>query len=412
MFWEIFSELCRQKNVKPSAVSKAIGLSDVIPTKWKQGALPKAEILIKLSEYFNCTVDYLLTGKSSNIGSDYVTTIDPKYTEHYVAFLDILGFSNYVKKDNVSFCDVNKIYEIFNEIKIKNSKVSQGPAFTTNQMSKLKFNSISDTIVISIPKSEERALEILVFAVSTMIFNILLECKLLLRGAISEGDFFSDNNTNCLFGPALIDAAILEKNLAVYPRIVILPQVVANYEKDLSDDNKGKIAELIKLEQIENDSLYIVNYVKYILERLALDDAITKRRKLDEFVDLAEKELYCIDNISIRKKWLYFRDYLNSEIDASQKSKYYHYQCPKINVENIFDNHLQENIVQTASVKHPKHDEDIVTSRKKSSPSELSEEEQECLSVFRELTRDDQMKYIGRMQATAEQYTPEMKENA
>ena len=49
---------------------------------------------------------------------------------------------------------------------------------------------------------------------------------------------------------------------------------------------------------------------------------------------------------------------------------------------------------------------------KKSSPSELSEEERDCLSAFRELTRDDQMKYIGRMQATAEQYTPEMKENA
>lgn len=50
--------------------------------------------------------------------------------------------------------------------------------------------------------------------------------------------------------------------------------------------------------------------------------------------------------------------------------------------------------------------------KEKSSPSELSEEEQECLSVFRELTRDDQMKFIGRMQETTERYTPEMKENA
>ena len=49
---------------------------------------------------------------------------------------------------------------------------------------------------------------------------------------------------------------------------------------------------------------------------------------------------------------------------------------------------------------------------KKNSDSELSESEQECLFAFRELTHDDQMKYIGRMQATVEQYTPEMKENA
>lgn len=62
MFWKIFSKLCDQNNVKPSAVTKAIGLSDAIPTKWKNGAIPKAEILLKLSEYFNCSVDYLLKG--------------------------------------------------------------------------------------------------------------------------------------------------------------------------------------------------------------------------------------------------------------------------------------------------------------------------------------------------------------
>lgn len=45
--------------------------------------------------------------------------------------------------------------------------------------------------------------------------------------------------------------------------------------------------------------------------------------------------------------------------------------------------------------------------KEKSSPSELSEEEQDCLSVFRELTRDDQMKFIGRMQEAVERYTSE-----
>ena len=48
--------------------------------------------------------------------------------------------------------------------------------------------------------------------------------------------------------------------------------------------------------------------------------------------------------------------------------------------------------------------------KEKCSSSELTEEERECISAFRELTRDDQMKFIGRMQATAEQYTPETKE--
>ncbi len=52
-------------NVKPTVVSKSIGLSDAIPTKWKNGAIPKAEILLKLGEYFDCSVDYLL-GRTEN----------------------------------------------------------------------------------------------------------------------------------------------------------------------------------------------------------------------------------------------------------------------------------------------------------------------------------------------------------
>lgn len=63
MFWEIYTELCESKNLKPTTVAQNIGLSNAIPTKWKNGALPKGEVLLKLAEFFDCSVDYLLTGK-------------------------------------------------------------------------------------------------------------------------------------------------------------------------------------------------------------------------------------------------------------------------------------------------------------------------------------------------------------
>ena len=70
MFWKIYSELCKSQNTTPSAVAKAIGLSNAIPTKWKNGALPKGEILLKLSDYFDCSIDYLLKGKEKSCKSE------------------------------------------------------------------------------------------------------------------------------------------------------------------------------------------------------------------------------------------------------------------------------------------------------------------------------------------------------
>ena len=60
MFWERFYSLCEEKGLKPNPVGKDIGVSSGIITKWKQGTIPSGEILIKISDYFDCSIDYLL----------------------------------------------------------------------------------------------------------------------------------------------------------------------------------------------------------------------------------------------------------------------------------------------------------------------------------------------------------------
>lgn len=60
MFWNVYSELCSRYKTSPSAVAEKIGLSNSITSKWKKGALPKGEILLKLASYFDCSVDYLI----------------------------------------------------------------------------------------------------------------------------------------------------------------------------------------------------------------------------------------------------------------------------------------------------------------------------------------------------------------
>ena len=64
MFWERFSEECTLAGKKPNPVAKELGVSSGTVTGWKNGALPKPEILSKIASYFDVSVDYLL-GKTN-----------------------------------------------------------------------------------------------------------------------------------------------------------------------------------------------------------------------------------------------------------------------------------------------------------------------------------------------------------
>lgn len=55
-FYEKFLQLCKEKNVKPSMVAQAIGLSNSSATYWKRGAIPKLETIKKIAAYFEVPV--------------------------------------------------------------------------------------------------------------------------------------------------------------------------------------------------------------------------------------------------------------------------------------------------------------------------------------------------------------------
>lgn len=61
MFWDKFLQLCNQKNMKPNPVAKELGISSGAVTKWKNGATPQGETLIKIAKYFGINTDYLLS---------------------------------------------------------------------------------------------------------------------------------------------------------------------------------------------------------------------------------------------------------------------------------------------------------------------------------------------------------------
>lgn len=60
MFWQVFYSECKKQGTSPNAVCKAIGLSNATATGWKNGTLPKADVLVKIADVLHVSADYLL----------------------------------------------------------------------------------------------------------------------------------------------------------------------------------------------------------------------------------------------------------------------------------------------------------------------------------------------------------------
>lgn len=61
MFYDVYCELCAKNGLTPSGAASKIGFNRASVTVWKNsGNPPKMEILQKIADYFDVSVDYLL----------------------------------------------------------------------------------------------------------------------------------------------------------------------------------------------------------------------------------------------------------------------------------------------------------------------------------------------------------------
>lgn len=60
MFFDRYSLLCKNSCKTPTGVAVSLGVSRATVNYWKKGNTPKREILLKIADYFNVSVDYLL----------------------------------------------------------------------------------------------------------------------------------------------------------------------------------------------------------------------------------------------------------------------------------------------------------------------------------------------------------------
>ncbi|HSZ24681.1 MAG TPA: hypothetical protein VK766_03130 [Cytophagaceae bacterium] len=125
------------------------------------------------------------------------------YENRTVCFFDILGFSNIVKNE---ILDAKEITQLFLEITL---------IINEYKYDNIQCTYFSDSIVISIgrPALSTRQLKLI-----TEILIKFLKYKLVARGAMVYGKVI--HTSEFIFGPALVRAALLEKE-SKFPRIIL-----------------------------------------------------------------------------------------------------------------------------------------------------------------------------------------------
>lgn len=121
----ILKELRNLKGVNQEDVAKAIGISKSGYGYYEQGrSMPDLEMLLKLSKYYNVSVDYLL-GNTDEKHSKNDLNIPQEYTDKYkVTSKDKKQYLEHMKKANEAFFmndefneeDKKEILDTMNEI--------------------------------------------------------------------------------------------------------------------------------------------------------------------------------------------------------------------------------------------------------------------------------------------------------
>ncbi len=126
-----------------------------------------------------------------------------EYSQGYVAFIDILGFSKYVSEER----NGEKTEELFQFVE----KFCYFYNNTPNLHTEVAF--FSDSIVIT--SDEIASIVVAIYIAESYLKKSL---SLLFRGGIYYGKYY--HNQNITFGPAVISAYELEKK-AIYSRIIL-----------------------------------------------------------------------------------------------------------------------------------------------------------------------------------------------
>ena len=204
--------------------------------------------------------------------------IDPEYNEKIVAFVDILGMSDYMRKIDKQTSDAREKYDNINST----SEIFYSIFQNDKRFSRMV---ISDSFVIS---TSLDSLSDLIENLSLLQLRFLEETGFFLRGAIAYDNVIDNIEKNKIIGPAFVLAHDLESKIVIYPRIII--------DESIKTDINVKLKE-------DSDNFKFIDY----LSNLSSDDC----KNIDRIILDWDKEM--ITNKAIIQKRNWFIKYYNEK---------------------------------------------------------------------------------------------------
>ncbi len=211
-----------------------------------------------------------------------------------VAFIDILGFKEMVKKD------IDKVILALRYIKLFRESYCRLPSkgYVGELQNFLpEATMFSDSIVLSHTIDFDFDFYAFVTALAELQITLLRE-GITVRGGVEIGNLYHDD---CfVFGDGLVSAYLLEKDTAKYPRIVVGEKLFAEVERQFDKglerrfENKGVSKNWRDYENIalsfistDRDGVKYINYFRYGFSELNTFDM--KNVFWDEQIDSAER---------------------------------------------------------------------------------------------------------------------------
>lgn len=253
----------------------------------------------------------------------------------YTAFIDVLGFANYIK-DNVTNDDqAEDLYDNFNEV-VEYLENEEKEKFVVKNADFIQYITIqhswvSDTFVIivkymgEIKENEENKIRgMMLFRLSMIVASIhhfmASKFELIVRGAISSK--YSCITNNFILGEGVVEASKLEKKTAKNPRVIFEQEIISDeiYETMAlkhRDNNLNFISKDI-------DGYYFVNYLAMLqfippmigkvslMNKSMNNDQIAIEQKtnlIEKYKDIVASGIKN-PNEDIQSKYLWLHEYL------------------------------------------------------------------------------------------------------
>lgn len=214
-----------------------------------------------------------------------------KTDTYAVAFIDFLGVKEMIAND-----DDGKLLIVFRAACKAALRMCKQ---ILNDEDEVTIKMFSDNLVLCkrINKSDSKTADVqgamrrVLVAASLFQYFVLDTIGVLVRGGVTVGELYIDNMM--VWGQALVDAYRIENEIALYPRIVIDPKLIAS-------EHGSSVLAYDSIEK-DDDGLYYLNYINMVWKVRKIN---SHEETLKKFIKSNEEELQKHGNASdvIRKR--------------------------------------------------------------------------------------------------------------